>query len=172
MGDRVLAIPEVTLVLGGTRSGKSGFAQRLVEGLPGPWAYLATGSGTDSDMATRIAAHRDRRGAGWETIEAGAALAPALIHTPDQVALVDSLGTWVAAHHDFAVDVDALTKALAVRVAATVIVSDEVGLGVHPSTEVGRQFRDALGLVNQAVASVAGAVWLVVAGRGLRLESP
>ena len=66
-------------------------------------------------------------------------------------------------------DIADLVDALVGREAPTVVVSDEVGLGVHPSTEIGRHFRDAIGLANQAVAAVAGDVWLVVAGRPLRL---
>jgi adenosyl cobinamide kinase/adenosyl cobinamide phosphate guanylyltransferase len=155
-------------VLGGARSGKSAFAERLVEALPPPWRYVATGWEADDDMAARIEQHRARRGPSYETVEAGARLAEAL--AGDRPTLVDSLGTWVAAHEDFAVDLDALLDALRARSAPTVVVSDEVGLGVHPSTEVGRRFRDALGLVNQAVAEVADDVWLVVAGRGLRCE--
>jgi adenosylcobinamide kinase/adenosylcobinamide-phosphate guanylyltransferase len=162
-----------TLVLGGARSGKSTFAERLVATYPGlPQVYVATGSPVDDDMAARIAAHRERRGPDVVTVEAGAGLAAALDGAPDGPALVDSLGTWVAAHPDLEVDVDALVAALRRRTAPTVVVSDEVGLGVHPSTDVGRRFRDVLGLVNQAVAEAADDVWLVVAGRGLRLEAP
>ena len=83
--------------------------------------------------------------------------------------LVDALGTWVAAHDDLAVDTPALVAALQ-RPGATVVVSDEVGLGVHPSSEVGRRFRDVLGDVNRAVADVADEVLLVVAGRVLPLD--
>jgi adenosyl cobinamide kinase/adenosyl cobinamide phosphate guanylyltransferase len=162
----------LTLVLGGARSGKSAFAEALIERHPGPLLYVATGTAVDADMAARIDRHRARRGPAYETIEAGADLTGALAGAPDQPALVDALGTWVAAHVDFAVDVDALVGVLRARRAPTVVVSDEVGLGVHPSTEVGRQFRDALGTVNQAVAAVASDAWLVVAGRGLRLEAP
>ncbi len=191
----------LTLVLGGTRSGKSAFAEEIMARLPGPPTYIATGSPDDDDMAARIAGHRARRGPDWATIEAGTALARALATTEDGPVLVDALGTWVAAHwhvdssatgrapsppgastgasdpsglpaNPFAVDVDGLVAALVARTGPTVVVSDEVGLGVHPSTDVGRHFRDTLGLVNQAVATVADDVWLVVAGRGLRLEAP
>lgn len=191
----------LTLVLGGTRSGKSAFAEGIVAHLPGPPTYLATGSPVDDDMAARIAGHRARRGAGWATIEAGPDLAAALGAVGDGPVLVDALGTWVAAHWSarstgsvarpaegeasrelsgrtdvsvcpFPVDIEGLVAALVARSGPTVVVSDEVGLGVHPSTEAGRHFRDALGLVNQAVAAVADDVWLVVAGRGLRLEAP
>jgi adenosylcobinamide kinase/adenosylcobinamide-phosphate guanylyltransferase len=84
-------------------------------------------------------------------------------------ALVDSLGTWVARHHDFDVDAAALVDALTGRRGDTIVVSEEVGLGVHPATAVGRRFRDALGGLNQAVGAVADEVVLVVAGRTLSL---
>ncbi len=83
--------------------------------------------------------------------------------------LVDALGTWVAATPVFAVDVAALCEALAGRDGDTVLVSDEVGMGVHPSSDVGRRYRDALGTVNQALAEVADEALLVVAGRVLPL---
>ena len=83
--------------------------------------------------------------------------------------LVDSLGAWVARCEDGSADTAAVCDALRRRNGPTVVVSEEVGLGVHPSTEAGRRFRDALGLVNAAVADVAGDVWLVVAGRLLPL---
>lgn len=162
----------ITLVLGGGRSGKSAFAEQLVAAHLGPLLYFATGVATDDEMAARIADHQERRGARYETIEAGGALAPALVAAPARPALVDSLGTWVAAHTDLAVDAGELVAALESRGAPTVVVSDEVGLSVHPSSDVGRRFRDVLGLVNQTVAAAADDVWLVVAGRGLRLEAP
>jgi len=162
----------ITLVLGGTRSGKSSFAEQLIGRLGGPLVYIATGAAVDDEMGLRIAAHRERRGSAYKTVEAGAELARALTEAPARPALVDSLGTWVAAHEHLAPDVDELVAALRSRAAPTVVVSDEVGLGVHPSTELGRRFRDVLGLVNQAVAAAADDVWLVVAGRGLRLETP
>jgi adenosylcobinamide kinase/adenosylcobinamide-phosphate guanylyltransferase len=83
--------------------------------------------------------------------------------------LVDSLGAWVAAHDDFAVDLDDLCKTLSSRDGDTVVVSEEVGLGVHPSSEPGQRFRDVLGDVNAAVADVADDVLLVIAGRVLPL---
>jgi adenosyl cobinamide kinase/adenosyl cobinamide phosphate guanylyltransferase len=124
----------------------------------------------DPDWAARVAAHRTRRPAEWATVEAGRDLPAALAARPDGSILVDALGTWVAAHDDLAPDVAALTAALTARAGDTVVVSDEVGLGVHPSTELGRRFRDVLGVVNRAVADVADEVLLVVAGRVLPLE--
>ena len=86
--------------------------------------------------------------------------------------LVDSLGTWLTGHDDLDADVEGLSAALRARTGDSVVVSEEVGLGVHPSSELGRRFRDALGEVNTAVAAVADGVLLVVAGRVLPLERP
>ncbi len=161
-------VPRLILVLGGARSGKSAVAERLAAALSLPVTYVATGQVTDDDMAARIAVHQARRPEAWATLEAGSDLAGALIAV-DGAALVDSLGTWVAAHEDLAVDLPMLLDVLKRRAAPTVIVSEEVGLGVHPSSEAGRRFRDVLGEVNVAVADIADDVFLVVAGRVLPL---
>lgn len=167
----------IVLVLGGARSGKSEVAEDLAGSLGSAVTYLATGwrpDGTDQGWAARVAAHRLRRPTGWSTVEVGADLAGALrAAADDRPVLVDSLGTWVAGVDGFAVDVEAVCDALvarSARSATTVVVSDEVGLGVSPSTPAGNGFRDALGEVNRAVAKVADEAWLVVAGRRLRLE--
>ena len=111
----------ITLVLGGTRSGKSAVAEALVARSGGPVLYVATGSASDDpDMAARIARHRARRPAGWSTIAAGAAVAGALATHPTGTVLVDALGTWVAAHPDLDPDVDGLLAALAQRRGDTV----------------------------------------------------
>ena len=154
----------ITLVLGGARSGKSGVAETLARDASGPVTYLATGvAGEDTDFAARIAEHRRRRPAAWSTRECGARLANALAGVEGTV-VIDALGTWLAAHHDFEVDAEALLHALDAHRGDSIVVSDEVGLGVHPETAVGRAFRDALGRLNQAVAARADTVLLVVAG--------
>ncbi len=160
----------ITLVLGGARSGKSAVAERLAGQAGGPVAYIATGTASDPDMAARIAAHRARRPLDWSTVECGSGLVEALTRAPCTV-LVDALGTWLAQVEGFAPDVDALCDALRGRAEPTILVSEEVGMGVHPSTEEGRRFRDALGALNQAVAATADQVLLVVAGRTLALEA-
>lgn len=96
---------------------------------------------------------------------------PALLAGTAGTVLVDSLGTWVAAAPGLRVDAGVLCAALIRRPGRSIVVSDEVGLGVHPETEVGRAFRDALGALNRAVADVADEALLVVAGRVLRLEA-
>jgi adenosyl cobinamide kinase/adenosyl cobinamide phosphate guanylyltransferase len=158
----------IALVLGGARSGKSAFAEQLAASRPEPVTYVATGTPSDPDMAERIARHRARRLASWRTEEVGAALVDGLDRVTGTV-LVDSLGSWVAAC-DMAPDVEALLAVLRRRPGDAVLVSEEVGLGVHPPTALGVRFRDAVGEVNAAVAGVADDVRLVVAGRGLRLD--
>lgn len=160
----------ITLVLGGARSGKSAVAERLAGAGGAPVTYVATGrAGDDADMAARIEAHRRRRPPEWATVESGLDLPDVLRRTRGTV-LVDALGTWIAGTPDLVVPVAALCLALGERQGSTILVSDEVGLGVHPSTEIGRRFRDVLGECNHAVADVSDEVLLVVAGRVLPLE--
>jgi adenosyl cobinamide kinase/adenosyl cobinamide phosphate guanylyltransferase/cobalamin synthase len=182
--DAVRERPGITLVLGGARSGKSEVAEGLVAAIGGPVAYVATGPRADPiadpDWAARLDAHRRRRPASWTTVEvpAGADLGEVL-RAVDIPVILDSLGTWIAGLEDFggesnstAVDdppvVTSLVAALVHRRAVgrpTVIVTEEVGLGVHPPTGVGVAFRDALGRLNRRVAGVADRVLLVVVGR-------
>jgi len=161
----------IVLVLGGARSGKSAYAERRAASLPKPVSYVATACvDGDADLAARVDEHRARRPDSWTTIEAGPDLPDVLLATRGTVVL-DALGPWVAAAPRFGVDTAELCDALAGRDGDTVVVSEEVGLGVHPSTAAGQQFRDVLGELNQAVATVADEVVLVVAGRSLRLEA-
>jgi adenosyl cobinamide kinase/adenosyl cobinamide phosphate guanylyltransferase len=160
----------IVLVLGGARSGKSAYAEQRAASLPEPVSYVATSCvDGDADLAARVDEHRARRPPSWSTIEAGPDV-PEVLRATRGTVVLDALGPWVAAAPDFDVDTGELHDALAGREGDTVVVSEEVGLGVHPSTAAGQQFRDALGELNQAVAAVADEVLLVVAGRVLRLE--
>jgi adenosyl cobinamide kinase/adenosyl cobinamide phosphate guanylyltransferase len=161
----------IALVLGGARSGKSEVGEIVAAALPRPVTYVATAVAADAEMADRIALHRARRPADWSTVEVGRGedLGAALRSLSGTV-LVDSLGTWLAGAASFAVDGGRLCGEMAGRSGDTVVVSDEVGLGVHPSSEMGRQFRDELGALNRLVADAADDVRLVVAGRVLPLE--
>lgn len=136
-------------------------------------ATFVTDSRADEDMTRRIAAHRERRPPEWglEEIPRGGDL-PGCVRRVQGVALIDTLGTWVGGSPGFEVDADALCAALLERTGDTVIVSDEVGMGVHPSSAEGRTFRDAMGKVNSAVSCVADESWLVVAGHVLSLARP
>ena len=161
----------ITLVLGGASSGKSAVGERLVTRHPEPITYVATGEATDEDMAARIHAHQARRPASWKLVEVtGPQLVSALASLTGTV-LLDSLGTWVASLYPFSVnDAERLCGALTGRHGDTVVVTEEVGLGVHPSTELGRRFRDDLGRLNTAVAAIADEALFVMAGRALPLD--
>ena len=162
----------ITLVLGGTRSGKSSIAERLTLAHDGPLFYVATAEITDDDMAARVERHRRNRSDRFETIEADADLPAAIAALDHRPALIDTLSTWLARQPGFVPDADGLCAALQQRRTPTVIVSDEVGSGVHPETDIGRQFRDALGELNQRVAAIATDVYFVAAGRVLPLRPP
>ena len=139
----------ITLVLGGARSGKSAVAEHLVARHAPPVTYVATmDPAGDPELEARVAAHRARRAASWSTVvvEPEGDLAGLLSSLAGTV-LVDSLGPWVARLDAGAVEAQAiaLCTALVARAGDTVLVSDEVGLAVHPSSAEGRRFRDALG---------------------------
>jgi adenosyl cobinamide kinase/adenosyl cobinamide phosphate guanylyltransferase len=164
----------ITLVLGGARSGKSAVAEAIAARLPQPVTYLATArvDPTDEEWVARVEAHRRRRDRAWATVEVRDGQLARVLREVAGSVLLDSIGTWVSAADGFSVDVAAVATALGERDGDTVLVSEEVGLGVHPSTEEGRRFRDALGDVNRAIADRADEVLLVVAGRVLPLERP
>ena len=159
----------LTLVLGGARSGKSRYAESLITACAPPWIYLATAQAGDDEMAQRIAAHRARRNAGWQTIEAPHDLAGALdAAAPQAPLLVDCVTLWLTnrmlAEADVDADIARLEDALARRTGAAVLVSNEVGYGIVPDNALARRFRDAQGRLNQRLAARADRVVLVVAG--------
>jgi adenosyl cobinamide kinase/adenosyl cobinamide phosphate guanylyltransferase len=160
----------ITLVLGGTRSGKSALAERLAAEAAARVTYVATAAIEDREFRARVETHRARRPAAWTTIESDTDLA-ATVRPLDGTVLIDSLGAWIARTIDH-VDLDALCDALGHRTGTTIVVSEEVGLGVHAATPVGVRFADALGECNRRVAGIAERVLLVVAGRVLELPHP
>ena len=155
---------QITFVLGGARSGKSRHAEALVQAQPGPWRYVATAQAFDDEMRERIVTHRARRDAGWETMEAPLDLAGGL-DTPAPV-LVDCLTLWVSnlLLADRAPEWPALLAALDARRAPTVLVSNEVGLGIVPDNALARRFRDMAGVLHGQLAARADRVVLMVAG--------
>ncbi|MGQ0677122.1 MAG: bifunctional adenosylcobinamide kinase/adenosylcobinamide-phosphate guanylyltransferase [Rhodospirillales bacterium] len=162
-------LPRLTLVLGGARSGKSRYAEQLVAAAAGKPVYIATAEALDDEMRRRVAAHRARRGPQWTTVEAPLALARALgALEPGGPALVDCLTLWLSnamlAKRNLVLECDGLVAALRSCRAPVVAVSNEVGLGVVPETPLGREFRDAQGVLNQRVAAVADRVVLMAAG--------
>lgn len=166
----------ITLVLGGARSGKSAYAETLVVKDGGRRIYLATAQAFDDEMAARIAAHRDRRDAGWRTVEEPLDLAGALAgaDAADTVVLVDCLTLWLsnlmAAERDVAAEVGALTAGFARLRGRVVLVANEVGLGIVPDNALARAFRDLHGTMNQAVAAAADRVVFVAAGLPMVLK--
>lgn len=165
----------LTLVLGGARSGKSAFAERLATAHPAPWVYIATAQALDEEMRQRVASHRARRGPDWLTFEAPLELACEIEQArADRPMLVDCLTLWLsnrlALGADLAADREELLAALERRVAPTVLVSSEVGLSIVPDNGLARAFRDAAGELHQAAATLAARVFLVVAGHPVKVK--
>jgi len=165
----------IALVLGGSRSGKSVFAERLALRSSDDVTYVATArvDPDDTDHRERIEAHRVRRPERWDTVECpDPALLAQVLGDIAGTVLLDSLGTWIAGHPGLDPDPHVLVAALVDRDGDTIVVSEEVGLAPHAPTDAGRRFADAVGTVNQAVSAVADRAVLVVAGRALELPSP
>jgi adenosylcobinamide kinase/adenosylcobinamide-phosphate guanylyltransferase len=157
------------LVLGGARSGKSRYAEAVTMAAPAPWIYVATAEPFDDEMRARIAEHKGRRGAEWQTVDAPTDLAGAIEDAPgDRAVLIDCLTLWLNnlmfRKINIETAIDNLEAALAARQAPTVLVSNEVGFGIVPDNAEARRFRDLQGRVNQRVAAMAGRVILMVAG--------
>lgn len=162
----------LTFLLGGARSGKSALAVELASQWNGPVTVVATAEAGDAEMVERIERHRKERLAGWTTVEEPFDLVGALELAPiDAAVVVDCVSLWVANVLDH--DVEALNEravAAAKRRQRAIVVSNEVGLGVVPVSELGRRYRDVLGRVNARWAAAADEAALVVAGKMLRLQ--
>ena len=168
-------LSQLTLVLGGARSGKSRHAEALLADCAPPRTYIATAQALDDEMRARIAAHRvAREGAGWRTVEEPLDLAGALRPDPAAPVLVDCLTLWLSnlllGEHDLAQAFAELDRALAARTGRTVLVSNEVGCGIVPEIALGRRFRDEAGWLHQRLAAHADGVVFVVAGIPMRVK--
>lgn len=171
---------DLIFITGGTRSGKSAFAQRRAEAHPGPLLYVATAAPADAEMAERIARHQAARGDRWTTLEEPLALPERLptAATGKAAVLVDCLTLWLtnlffaAAEDSGAVlaAVDRLVLALPGLSAPLYLVSNEVGSGIVPENALARSFRDLAGESNQRLAAAATEAWLVTCGLPLRLK--
>ena len=158
----------LVLLLGGARSGKSKLALDLARRAGAPVVFIATGTAGDEEMAARIEAHKNERPGDWTTIEEPVELERALRSVPaGTTAIVDCLTLWVSNVLD--VDGDSAARLAAARDGLTIAVSNEVGLGIVPDNALARRYRDALGRVNATWADAADEVYLVVAGKRLRL---
>ena len=167
----------VTLVLGGARSGKSRHAEALVASQPGPCIYLATAQAGDDEMAARIAAHRERRGPRWTTVEGPLDLVGALTQNcgPDRAVSVDCLTLWLSnllgAERDVEAECGRLLAALPGLAGPVVFVSNEVGQGVVPDNALARAFIDHAGRLHRDLAEVAERVVFMTAGLPQEIKS-
>ncbi|MEM8878057.1 MAG: bifunctional adenosylcobinamide kinase/adenosylcobinamide-phosphate guanylyltransferase [Pseudomonadota bacterium] len=165
-----------TLILGGARSGKSSYAESVLERSPEPLVYIATAQAFDFEMQERITAHQQRRDARWTTVEAPLDLPNALKEAGQTPVLVDCLTLWLSnlllGEHDIEAASAQLATALTARTAKTVLVSNEVGMGIVPENALGRAFRDHQGILNQRMAKAADHVVFVAAGLPLVLKGP
>lgn len=168
----------LTLVLGGARSGKSRFAEKLAADSGRRKIYLATSQAFDDEMVKRIEKHREDRGDGWKLLEEPLELVSALIDKPqaDKVILVDCLTLWLSnlmmANRDVEKLSDELTDALCglSDTSQVIFVSNEVGQGIVPIEKMSRDFRDHAGRLHQKLAQVCGHVWFVTAGLPQKLK--
>ena len=170
------ALPRVTRVIGGARSGKSRYAETLIEAAAPSALYLATAEARDPEMAERIGRHRARRDPRWTTVEEPRALRQALAREAraNRPMLVECLTLWVSnlleAGSDVAAETAALAASLPLSGGSVVFVANEVGLGIVPDTPLARAFRDHAGRLNQAIAARADRVVFIAAGLPLMLK--
>ncbi|PHZ85651.1 bifunctional adenosylcobinamide kinase/adenosylcobinamide-phosphate guanylyltransferase [Paremcibacter congregatus] len=166
----------ITLVIGGARSGKSSFAERLAEDSGKKLYYIATAEAHDAEMAARIADHQKRREDRWITIQEPLDLARVVSETAatDRVILVDCLTLWLSNIMCRDGDVEAycedLLAALKNIKGPVIFVANEVGLGIVPENKMARDFRDDAGRLNQAVARLAHDVHFMAAGLSLCMK--
>jgi adenosylcobinamide kinase/adenosylcobinamide-phosphate guanylyltransferase len=167
------------LVLGGARSGKTGFAERMAMRAGESPLYLATAQALDAEMTERVRLHQQQRHKRFSTLEEPIALASALkaaARTHD-VILVDCLTLWITnllgANHNVAAAVDELVAALPqIESTRVILVSNEVGLGIVPDNAMARTFRDLAGAAHQRLAEICAEVHFVVAGLPMTLKGP
>ena len=170
---------KVILITGGARSGKSRLAERLAQEYPSPLGYVATGAAGDGEMAERIARHRARRGADWETLEEPLELCE-VIQGHDgyfNVMLIDCVTLWLTnlllkygEPEPVMVEVNKLTAAFPVIRTPLIFVSNEVGMGIVPENRLARMFRDLAGEANELIAAAADEVFVTFSGLPLKLK--
>ncbi|KLK92870.1 cobalamin biosynthesis protein [Microvirga vignae] len=165
-----MTIHRRVLVLGGARSGKSRTALDLAEASSDTRILIATAQDFDDEMRERIAHHRSERDPSWKTVEAPLDLIAAISANagPSRIVLVDCLTLWLSnlimSERDPSREVDALIDVLTDSAGPVVLVSNEVGQGIVPTTALGRSFRDQQGRLNQRIAKACDAVVFIAAG--------
>jgi len=172
-------MPYCHLVLGGARSGKSHFSEKVAFSLfskttNGNLIYLATATAGDHEMINRIEHHKERRGPEWQLIEEPLELAAIIEQaSSDTTILIDCLTLWLSncLHHDcWLEERNNLIDALKHSSANIIMVSNEVGSGIVPMGELSRQFVDESGWLHQQIAAIANDVTLLVAGLEMPLK--
>ena len=159
-----------TLVLGGARSGKSGYALGLGESVGLDRVFVATGVGFDVEMRERISRHRADRDSSWRTVEEAVEVWDVIAREcrKGRVVVLDCLTLWLnnvmLEGRDVESDLTRLVESLEGVTGELILVSNEIGLGLVPDTELGREFRDLHGRMNQRVAGVCDRVLFMVAG--------
>lgn len=170
-----MIMPEIFLILGGVRSGKSVYAENIAENIAKKAGqrkiYLATAATLDVEMEARVKTHRLRRDDSWQTIEEQVEISKIidLYKTiSGTIILVDCLTLWLSnimhLNMDIMQQIDVLVTSLKNAQCTIILVSGEVGMGIVPENALSRQFCDYLGIINQQIAKIAGKVVLVVAG--------
>jgi len=167
-------------VTGGARSGKSTFAQRMGENLPGKRLFVATAEAFDGEMERRIRKHREQRGDRWDTREEPVEIGEALMPARDTygTVLVDCLTVWMSnlmhryEGRDEAVSraVDDFFRGLEDFPGTAIVVSNEVGMGIVPDNKLARDYRDRLGFLNQRAARAADEVYLLCSGIPVKIK--
>jgi len=170
-------MPQVHLILGGARSGKSGYAEQIAQSMSQAVTYVATAQALDSEMSERIAHHQTQRPNHWLTIEEPIQLAQVIKQHDDegQVILVDCLTLWlmniIYQEQDVQVAIDDFLAALQSVKGTVLLVSNEISMGVVPMGKASRDYVDSLGRLHQAIGRIADKVTLMVAGIPMAVKS-
>ncbi|MEK7828750.1 MAG: bifunctional adenosylcobinamide kinase/adenosylcobinamide-phosphate guanylyltransferase [Deltaproteobacteria bacterium] len=179
---------KLIFITGGARSGKSAFALKLAESMPGNRLYLATAEALDNEMLKRIKRHKKERGNNWKTIESPIKITEVIKkNTGYDVILLDCLTLWISnmmhtanrpspfagngkGEGGITKEIHSLISACKASKTNIIIVSNEVGLGIVPDNPLARRFRDISGISNQKMAEAADEVYFVVSGMEMRMR--
>ncbi len=176
----VIMNPRLIFVTGGTRSGKSNFAQNFARSKKGRTVFIATAEALDDEMGQRIASHRQARPSGWDTVEEPRHLGQAVKKCAGtyDILLIDCLTLWISnlltnhslSEAEIALEVKSLIQSCKTEGSTVIIVSNEVGMGIVPVDRLTRLYRDIVGRANQEIASEADEVYLVVSGISMKIK--